>query len=184
MILASHSPRRQKLLDELGYEFRVLTKETDESVDPSLTPIEAAEILARRKAEALVDEAEREELVIAGDTLIDFEGQIIGKPASEQNALEILMLLSGKTHAVHTGVAVMRNGNVFSGVDTAYVTFRNFDEKEALDYIETGEPMDKAGAYGIQGCGSFLVRKVNGAYDTVVGLPCKLVEELIEKAEE
>lgn len=184
IILASKSPRRRELLGKIIEEFEIITKETDEALPDGVHPCECVELLAVKKGRAVADELEKEAMVISSDTLVELDGVPLGKPTDEEDAVRILLGLSGKTHNVHTGVAVHYKGRVFSGVDTSLVTFRGFDEAEAREYVATGEPMDKAGAYAIQGIGSKFVEKYVGEFDTIVGLGLKLTEKLIGQAKE
>jgi septum formation protein len=127
-------------------------------------------------------ERDRSSLVLAGDTVVVLGGEVLGKPADSADAQEMLMALSGKTHTVVSGLALcFPNGSLHSGFDRTGVTFRAFEEATAAAYVSTGEPMDKAGAYGIQGLGSALVRGVQGDYNTVVGLPVPLLLELFSR---
>lgn len=182
VILASKSPRRRELLKKLFSDFEIITKDTDESTPDGVHPKNAVEILAVRKGEAVLSEVSMDALIISSDTLVELDGVPLGKPRDENDAVRMLMHLSGKSHNVHTGVAVHYRGKVFSGVDTSAVKFRNFSETEALEYVKTGEPMDKAGAYAIQGIGAKLVEKYDGEFDTIVGLGLKLTEKLINLA--
>ena len=181
IILASGSPRRRELLTQAGLEFTVLVTDADESIDIT-DPAEVVHILSQRKADAAADEflKRREDgeevLIVSADTVVALEGKVIGKPKDEKDALDILMSLSGKTHDVYTGVSCIlitgdKRENVISFVERTGVTMYAFDEAEALDYISTKEPMDKAGAYGIQGIGARLVEKIDGDYNNVVGFP-------------
>jgi len=182
IILASKSPRRRELLGKIVEEFEIITKETDENLPEGIHPREGVEILAVRKGAAVAADIEGEALIISSDTLVELGGVPLGKPADEDDALKILMSLSGNTHNVHTGVAVHYRGKVFSGVDSSSVTFKKLSEADAREYIATGEPMDKAGAYAIQGIGAKFVEKYEGEFDTIVGLGLKLTKKLIEEA--
>ena len=177
IILASGSPRRRELLRQAGLEFTVFTTDADESTDIT-DPEKAVEELSRRKAEAAAaalgsDIDKKEVLIVSADTVVVMDGNIIGKPVDERDALQILMSLSGRTHYVYTGVSCIdtREDVTESFAEKTGVTMYSFDENEALDYIKTGEPMDKAGAYGIQGIGARLVEKIEGDYNNVVGFP-------------
>ena len=183
IILASKSPRRRELLGGIVDEFEIITKDTDENLADGIHPRKGVEILAVRKGGAVADSVGGEAMIISSDTLVELDGVPLGKPVDEEDALKILMSLSGKTHNVHTGVAVHFKGRVYSGVDTSSVTFKNFSESEAQEYISTGEPMDKAGAYAIQGIGAKFVEKYEGEFDTIVGLGLKLTKKLMEQAE-
>ena len=183
VVLASKSPRRKELLGNIFDEFEIITKDTDESFPEDTHPSRAVEFLAVRKGEAVAELLPSDTLIISSDTLVELDGIPLGKPSSKEDAVRILMTLSGKAHNVHTGVAVHYKGQVFSGVDTARVIFKDFAESEAWDYVKTGEPMDKAGAYAIQGIGARLVSKYEGEFNTIVGLSLKLTKKLVDMAE-
>ena len=182
VILASRSPRRRELLGKIIPEFEIVTEETDESLPEGIHPKNGVEMLAIRKGAAVLPKVSADALIISSDTLVELDGIPLGKPADEDDAVRILMGLSGKKHNVHTGIAVHYKGRVVSGVDTSSVLFKNFSESEALEYVKTGEPMDKAGAYAIQGIGARLVLGYEGEFDTIVGLGLKLTERLIKEA--
>ena len=178
LILASASPRRRELLAGMGLTFIVCPCDVDESVPPGMHPREAVVLLARRKAEAVAARYP-EAVILASDTLVEIDALPLGKPQDEEEAVATLMRLSGSEHRVHTGVAVIYRGRVLAERDTTRVFMRPFDEGEARAYVQTGEPMDKAGAYGIQGLGGRLVDRIEGNYDTVVGLPTRLSDDLL-----
>lgn len=180
-ILASKSPRRRELLSEIVKEFDIVIKEVDETLPSDIHPQRGVEILAVRKGEAVAKEAP-DALVISSDTLVELGGVPLGKPKDEADAVRMLTSLSGKAHNVHTGVAVHYNGRVFSGVATTAVHFREMTRAEILDYVKSGDPMDKAGAYGIQSGGGKFVSGYDGDYDTVVGLSVALTKKLIDEA--
>ena len=178
LILASASPRRAHLLTQLGLEFRVQPSHIPEDLLPGEGPDAHAERLSRAKA-GEIWEGNREALVVAGDTVVVLDGDILGKPADTEEAVRMLGSLAGRTHRVVSGLALaFPGGALHSGTTTTDVTFRTFDEELARSYAATGEPMDKAGAYGIQGFGSALVTEIKGDYNTVVGLPIPLLLEL------
>lgn len=181
-VLASRSPRRKELLSKIVEDFEIITRETDETLPEGTHPKDGVEILSVRKGKAVADELPSNCLVISSDTLVELAGVPLGKPDSEEDAVSMLLSLSGKVHSVHTGVAVHYKGKVFSGSDTSHVTFKKIGEAEARDYVATGEPMDKAGSYAIQGIGARLVEKYEGDFDTIVGLSLKLTEKLINAA--
>ncbi len=181
-ILASKSPRRKELLGEIIKDFEIVTKDVDESLPSEIHPKEGVEILAIRKGKAVADKVGEDAVVISSDTLVELGGVPLGKPKDEADAFDMLSSLSGKAHNVHTGVAVHLGGRVFSGVATTAVYFREMTEDEINDYIATGDPMDKAGSYGIQSGGGKFVEKIEGDYDTVVGLSLRLVNELLDDA--
>lgn len=180
--LASASPRRRELLTEMGLTFSVCPADVDESTPKGMHPRDAVVELSKRKAEAVTKVVDESVFVIASDTLVEIDGLPLGKPTDEEDAVRMLLSLSGREHRVHTGVAVARGGRIYAESDTTRVFFRPFDEGEARAYVATGEPMDKAGAYGIQGLGGALVDHTLGNFDTVVGLPCALTDRLLCKA--
>ena len=182
IVLASKSPRRRELLSRLFEKFDILTEEVDENLPDGVHPREGVELLAVRKGAAVLPKLSSDTLVISSDTLVELDGIALGKPIDESDAVSMLNRLSGREHNVHTGVAVHYRGRVFSGVDTTAVEFRSLSEEEILDYVSTGEPLDKAGAYGIQGIGGRLVSGYRGNYDTVVGLSMTLLEKLVKRA--
>ena len=182
VILASASPRRRELLGGMGIPFTVRVSEADESLPAGIHPKAAVELLARRKGEAVAAEVTGDCLILAADTLVALGDRALGKPQDEEDAKEMLRTLSGKTHEVHTGVAVLRGGKIYSGAATTEVVFRTLSEEEIAAYVATGEPLDKAGAYGIQGLGGALVARISGEFDNVVGLPCRLADELFVRA--
>ena len=169
IVLASQSPRRRELLSLIGIPHDVLPADLDESVLPGEGPPEHAERLARSKADAIAfhDPAA---VVIGADTIVVLDGDILGKPRDANEAATMLRRLSGRTHTVHTAVAVAHGGRTVSGVESVEVTFRPLNETQIATYIATGEPMDKAGAYGIQGYGAVIVERVHGDYFAVMGL--------------
>lgn len=176
LILASASPRRRELLAAAGLRFETFIPDIDESPLPGEDPRSHAERLAREKAAAA---AESNGITIASDTVVLQDGIILGKPADAAHAREMLHRLSGCGHEVITGVCVRdaSRSEVFSVVTR--VEFRTLNDEEIDDYIATGEPMDKAGAYAIQGGAAHMVRRIDGSYTNVVGLPmCELIEVL------
>lgn len=185
IILASASPRRRELLHMLGVSFTVLPSGADETVT-KMAPREMVEILAKRKAEDIFFGTKEDVVVIGADTVVSTQdGTILGKPKDVQDAARMLRCLSGSLHSVSTGVAVCvrKNGEekMESFVSEATVWMDELSEAEIAAYLATGEPMDKAGAYGIQGLGARFIRAVKGDYYTVVGLP---VHELYKKLKE
>ena len=186
IVLASGSPRRSDLLEKLGWNIRVTVPEVDESPLSSESPENLCTRLSAAKA-ARVAEMEpynKEEgvLVVAADTIVVIDGDVLGKPAGEDESLLMLKRLQGRTHEVLTGVSVMTKQKTLSGLERTRVTFRALDDKAIRAYAATGEGVDKAGAYAIQGKGSLLVSSIEGDYFNVVGLPlCRLslmIEEL------
>lgn len=183
VILASKSPRRRELLSGIVPEFDIICAEVDEALPDGIHPRDGVGVLALRKGEA-VALSHPESIVISSDTLVELDGVPLGKPRDREHAHEMLSLLSGKTHNVHTGVAVHYRGRAYSGVDSTRVTFREMRDSEIYEYIDGGEPMDKAGAYGIQGEGGKFVLGYDGKFDTVMGLSVSLTEKLIALAME
>lgn len=186
IILASASPRRREILSGVGMDFEVLVSEADEgTVSPEgLETGVYVQELALLKASAAAKAAdEKEAIIIAADTVVAASGEILGKPKDEEDAFRMLKSLSGKCHSVFTGICVMRKKNAYSvcaAVQTR-VYFKELSDKQIESYIKTGEPMDKAGAYGIQGKGSVLIEKIEGDYFNVVGLPVSRLAEILEK---
>ena len=176
LILASRSPRRCELLTRMGISFETDAADVDES--SALPAPDTVCLLSRRKA-AAVASRHPGRFILGADTLVAVDGQSLGKPADEADAARMLKALSGRDHRVFTGVTVARGGRVLSDYEETAVHFRPLTEREIAAYIATGEPMDKAGAYGIQGCASLFVRGIEGDYFNVVGLPlCRLGEML------
>ena len=182
VVLASKSPRRRELLSKLFSEFEIIVSDADESLPRGISPASCAETVAARKGAAVAEEVGGDALVISSDTMVELDGIILGKPASESDAHRMLSMLSGRRHNVHTGVAVYYKGKVFSGAATTAVEFRTLTDGEIDEYIASGEPMDKAGAYGIQGLGGAFVTGYDGDFDTVVGLSLALTERLVKEA--
>ena len=169
IVLASSSPRRRELLTMIGVAHEVIPADLDESYLPGETPLVHAERLARSKAGAVLRLAP-EAIVIGADTIVVIDGEILGKPRDEAHAAAMLRQLSGRTHEVLTALAVARGHRVESSVEVVPVTFRVLRDDEIEAYIATREPMDKAGAYGIQGYGSTIVRRIDGDFFAVMGL--------------
>ncbi|MDX1493659.1 MAG: Maf family protein [Longimicrobiales bacterium] len=183
IVLASASPRRLDILRQLGIEPEVAPADVDESYLDDESPAEHVERLARRKAETAASRGSvaHSALVVGGDTVVVDGDAVLVKPADEDGAVEMLLGLSGGTHQVLSGLAVMTGGRVVSGVVRTNVRMRTFDEAAARQYVATGEPMDKAGGYGIQGKGAALVAEIEGDYYSVVGFPVGLFLDLLER---
>ena len=178
IILASASPRRKELMELAGYDFEVICADIVEVVPEEAMPQEVVMSLALQKAQAVAAE-HKEAVVIGSDTVVALDGKILGKPHSEQEACEMLRSLSGRTHKVFTGVAIVCDGKVKNFFDETDVEFYSLGDDEIKKYVATGEPTDKAGAYGIQGKGSVLVKRINGDFFSVMGLPiAKLYREM------
>jgi nucleoside triphosphate pyrophosphatase len=180
IILASASPRRRELLTLIGIAHAVSPADIDETPLPGELPEPHAERLAREKA-SVVASREPNATIVAADTIVVVDGDILGKPRDAAEAALMLRRLSGRSHIVYTAVAVARGGAVVSGVETVGVTFRELTADDIDAYIATGEPMDKAGAYGIQGFGATVVTRVDGDYFAVMGLALGLMVRLLAR---
>lgn len=181
IILASQSPRRRELLGQMGIsDFIIRPAQGAEVVDPALSPAQLVEELSRQKALEVSATAQAGDLIIAADTVVAVDGRVLGKPHSRDEAVEMLTALSGRSHTVYTGVTVRRDGEALTEHEATAVRFRPLTPAEIAAYAATGEPMDKAGSYGIQGYGALLVEGIEGDYFNVVGLPvCRLGQMLI-----
>ena len=177
LILASASPRRKELLGLFHIPFEIRVADIDETMDPRKKPYDEVARVSRLKA--LAAEREKEDTVIAADTIVVCQGKVLGKPRSEAEAREMLRLLSGRDHQVMTGVTVVRGDRVETFTEVTDLHFRLLSEKEIAAYVATGEPMDKAGSYGIQGGAALFCTHMVGDYYNVMGLPvCRLGEVL------
>ncbi|MFJ7727104.1 Maf family protein [Neobacillus sp. NPDC097160] len=181
LILASSSPRRKELLENLHLTFAISSSEVDESFDPALTPEDVVMELAERKAQA-VFQKNQDAFVIGSDTIVALNGRILGKPADEAEAISMLKSLSGQQHDVFTGVSILSPESSTTFFEKTEVWFWELTDDEIKAYVQTGEPLDKAGAYGIQQLGSMLVKKINGDYFAVVGLPVARTIRELKKA--
>jgi len=181
IVLASKSPRRAELIAQMGYDFDTVDSHIDESTITAPTPAELVKKLAEAKAFAALGICGDGHIIIAADTVVEVCGNILGKPRDEADARRMLSELSGSRHAVHTGLCVLNGKNIaYSGTSTAHVTFRKIGEKELDLYIASGEPLDKAGAVGVQERGAVFVERVDGDFYAVVGLPvCTLSVVLV-----
>lgn len=182
IILASKSPRRQELLRAIGIEnFIIRPSDHEAEAAPDLPPDEMVKLIASGKAADIASFAGTDDIIIAADTLVYIDGVPLGKPENDEHAKEMLRSLSGRAHEVHTGVAVFRSGKKVVQSECTKVYFRKLSDAEIDKYVASGEPMDKAGAYGIQCLGAVLVEKIEGDYFNVVGLPvCRLTGMLSE----
>ncbi len=182
VILASQSPRRQELLRRMGLEeFEIRPAQGEEIVPPGLTVAQQVEELSRQKAREVAAGAGPGDIIIAADTVVAVDDRVLGKPQSEQQAVEMLTRLSGRSHKVYTGITVCRDGVERTQHECTQVVFRTLTAQEIRAYVQTREPMDKAGAYGIQGRGCVLVEGIQGDYYNVMGLPvCRLALMLRE----
>lgn len=182
LVLASASPRRVAILEMLGLAFEVCPAGVSEEVRYGEGPRELAERLAREKVEAVARER-GDALVLGGDTVVAVDDDILGKPSDEEHAVRMLLELAGRTHRVHTALALATpDGRTHTRTADADVSFRAFGADTARSYASSGDPLDKAGGYGIQGKGSALVSAVSGDYYAVVGLPVAAFVELLERA--
>jgi septum formation protein len=182
VVLASSSPRRRELLTLIGIPHRVMPADIDETVRPGELPRAHAERLAREKA-SVIASREPDAIIIAADTIVVVDGDILGKPDDEAVAAAMLRRLAGRTHVVLTAVAVARGDRLVSGVESVDVTFRPMSDADITGYIATREPMDKAGAYGIQGFGATIVERVDGDYFAVMGLALGLMVKLLARVD-
>lgn len=178
LVLASHSPRRIKLLKDTGLQFRQISPEVDETPYPHEDPIVFAERLAREKAESIKNYLAADEIALSGDTVVIRDNQILGKPIDPEDACRMLASLSGRSHIVCTALALTDGDMTEAGSETTTVYFNRVTSEQIAEYVSAGEPMDKAGAYGIQGIGAFLVDRIEGSLDNVVGLPFNLLYTL------
>jgi len=181
LVLASSSPRRRLILENAGFRFRVAASSIEEKIEPDIPPEEQARSLALAKARQVAG-GFPDRPVIGADTLVMLGSRILGKPGNRDEAREMLRLLSGEIHKVFTGLAlVWRRFNLERSVcEVTEVTFRRLTTEEIEDYVATGEPLDKAGAYGIQGRGSTLVSRINGCFYNVMGLPVSRLTEILQ----
>lgn len=179
LVLASGSPRRAAILDQLGIPHVIRAPRLDECVPPGELPAVAARRLAVEKASAVA--AAPGETVLAADTVVALGDEVLGKPADVAEAETMIARLAGREHQVFTGLALRRDGRVVSGVERTRVRFRSLAPREPAEYVATGEALDKAGAYGIQGRGAALVERIEGDYFNVVGLPVRLLLSLFDR---
>ncbi len=179
IILASASPRRKELMGLLKLPFTVKVADIDETMDPEKTPFEEVARVSRRKAETV--KRQPGDVVIAADTIVVCKGRVLGKPEDKQEAFEMLRLLSGQKHQVMTGMTVLTEDRCVTCTEVSDIYFRALSDEEILEYVATNEPMDKAGAYGIQGGAALFVKRLEGDYYNVMGLPvCRLSQILKE----
>lgn len=196
ILLASASPRRRELFSRLGVPFEVFAVDCDETVDGSHSPDEYVKILALRKARAAMEkyreqrisgspdasarEAVEPPIVIGSDTVVALDGEILGKPRDRDDAINTLLRLSGRAHRVCTGLAVIDGEREIVTSGSADVYFTNLTKADCISYADTGEPLDKAGSYGIQGIGGALVERIDGDYYSIVGLPLAQLKKILE----
>lgn len=182
IILASASPRRRELLSELGYEFDIKISDVNEDISLELTPDQLVMQLAFLKAYDVVKSAGTDDLVIGADTIVWLDGKVLGKPKDTEDAINMLKQLSGKVHQVYTGICVFRRKDAKSvcRFEVTDVCFKKLDDADINCYVSTGEPIDKAGSYAIQQNGGKLIDYIDGDYNNVVGLPTKLLAEVLK----
>ena len=179
LILASASPRRKELLSLFGVPFSIRAADIDETMDPGKAPFDEVARVSRLKALATV--RSDEDVVIAADTIVVCAGQVLGKPKDAADACRMLRLLSGRDHQVMTGVTVLRGSEAVTFTEVTDLHFRELSEKEIARYVATGEPMDKAGSYGIQGGAALFCTGMNGDYYNVMGLPVCALGEVLKR---
>lgn len=175
IILASKSPRRSEILRNAGIPFEVVCADADETGIKSVTAAELTMGLASRKLRAVFEMIGDDRLILAADTVVCRNGEVFGKPENEEDAERMLTLLSDGWHEVYTGIAMRKKGKLILDYDVTHVRMRKMGRSEIRAYIKTGEPMDKAGAYAVQELGSIFVRRIDGSFHNVVGLPISLV---------
>lgn len=182
LILASSSPRRKELLTQLGLTFRIMTSNVKENTDRNVPPEELTVKNARKKSLSVAEKAETGDIVIGADTVVAADGVVYGKPCDTEEAVRMLAALNGREHQVVTGVAVVRNGLIWTDYAVTRVQMARLSDGEIERYVATGEPMDKAGAYAIQGIGALFIEEIAGCYFNVVGLPLHVLSRLLHKA--
>ena len=183
LVLASCSPRRKEILGMFRRDLITVSSHADETVDENMTPAQIVTALAKRKAEAALQGYEKD-IVIGSDTIVYADGKILGKPKDRAEARDMLNALSGCTHSVFSGVAVICDGKEYTGYEETKVTMREITDSEKDAYLRSGEGDDKAGAYGIQGMACAFIEKIDGSYHNVMGLPVFTLCKLLEKAGE
>ena len=180
LILASASPRRREIMKLAGYSFTVINPNANEYVPEGLNASQTAEHLSRIKANAAIKLTDKKDTIICADTIVVLDEKVLGKPKDRDDAFYMLKTLSGKTHTVYTGVTVVNNSNLITFSEKTLVTFYDLSHDEINSYIDTNEPFDKAGAYGIQGYGSVLVKEIHGDYFNVMGLPIARLSRVLK----
>lgn len=180
IILASASPRRKEILELADLDFDIMPSDAKE-ITTKTAPNEVVMELATIKANDIYEKSEKQSIVVGADTVVAYKGQILGKPKDEEDARRMLMMLSGQTHEVYTGVCVIEDGKRKTFFEETKVTFYEIGEQKIKDYIKTGEPMDKAGSYGIQGKAAVFIKEIQGDYYNVVGFPIARFMQEMEK---
>ncbi|WP_425060618.1 dTTP/UTP pyrophosphatase [Sporomusa carbonis] len=181
IILASASPRRQQLLEQIGLKFKIIISDIEEDNSKDMPPQELAVAHARDKAFDARKKAADGDVIIGADTIVVLDGHVFGKPLDRDQAIWMLTALSGREHKVISGVAVVKDHGIFTGFNITTVKIRQLSPAQIERYVDSGEPMDKAGAYAIQGKGALLVESINGCYNNVVGLPLSTLSDLLHE---
>lgn len=182
IVLASGSPRRQELLKRMGIsEFDIRVPQVEESYPEDLSPEEIVCYISREKSDAASHLCREEEIIITADTMVFLDDKRLGKPQDEAQALEMLTALAGRKHTVCTGVTVRQGAHILTAAKKTDVYFRAASQQELRSYIRTGEPMDKAGAYGVQGQGALLIERIDGDFFNVMGLPVLLLSQMLHE---
>lgn len=183
IVLASLSPRRKALLEQLNIEFEIIASNIEEKIEASMSPEEVVKSLAYQKAKNVAEGLKQDCLVIGADTIVVIDDKILGKPSNEQDAYDMLRLLSNREHRVITGVCIVNSADntYYVENDVSYIKMREISDNEIKEYIKNGEPFDKAGSYAIQGLSGIFVEKINGSYSGIVGLPVYIVDKLLKK---
>lgn len=179
LVLASASPRRKQLLSLLGLEFKIVTGDVDESIDNNLPIEDEIKHLSLKKAKAVADRTAQGDIIIAADTAVVLGNKVFGKPKNKSEAVAMLKTLSGKTHKVITGVTVFRGDRADTRAAVTDVTFRSLGDCEIETYADTGDPLDKAGAYALQGISSVFVSGIRGDHFNVYGLPLSMLADML-----
>ena len=182
LILASGSPRRRELLDKFGIYYEILPAQGEESAPPELTPGERVKVLAAQKAEETAHRVnDPAAVILAADTLVELDGEVLGKPGASERARAMLRALSGREHRVWSGVCIREGERILAESECTAVRFRTLSDAEIEAYIATGEPLDKAGAYGYQGLASLFVERIEGDFFNVMGLPVCRMGQMLRK---
>ena len=182
LILASGSPRRRELLDKFGIDYEILPAQGEESAPPELTPGERVKVLAAQKAEETAHRVnDPAAVILAADTLVELDGEVLGKPGASERARAMLRALSGREHRVWSGVCIREGERILAESECTAVRFRALSDAEIEAYIATGEPLDKAGAYGYQGLASLFVERIEGDFFNVMGLPVCRMGQMLRK---
>ena len=181
IVLASASPRREQLLRQVNCDFRVMPSSAEENNEADLPPVELVQLHARAKAQDVAGTISSDEIVIGADTIVVLDGKVYGKPGNSEEVCRMLKELSGRTHSVWSGVAVVGNSQCFTDAVETRVTLGVLTPAQIQRYVATGEPLDKAGAYAVQGLGAVFVDRIEGCYFNVVGLPLQALSRLLAK---